>query len=145
MIIKDTGRGKVVWECDVCKKHFLIKGNVARRRKKLGQKSTCSEKCLKALRKINVKNITNNFNVFSPKGNGCGITTDGYVWIYLKRDDSYENKIKLHRYLMEIKIGRKLKSTEIVHHIDGNKLNNDINNLQIVSRSEHNRIHKLIS
>ena len=28
-----------------------------------------------------------------------------------------------------------------VHHIDGNKINNDIDNLQIVTREEHEAIH----
>lgn len=42
---------------------------------------------------------------------------------------------------MEKNIGRELRSDEIVHHIDGNKLNNDIVNLVIVTRAEHARIH----
>lgn len=46
-----------------------------------------------------------------------------------------------HRIRMEEKIGRKLSGDEIIHHIDGNKHNNDINNLQIVTRAEHARIH----
>ena len=40
------------------------------------------------------------------------------------------------------KLGRKLLSSEIVHHIDGNKLNNDPSNLTIVSRSKHIKIHR---
>lgn len=34
-----------------------------------------------------------------------------------------------------------LTSDEIVHHIDGDKLNNDIENLQVVTREEHCKIH----
>jgi hypothetical protein len=34
-----------------------------------------------------------------------------------------------HRIVMEKHLGRKLTNQETVHHIDGNKLNNDINNL----------------
>lgn len=47
----------------------------------------------------------------------------------------------LHRYTMEQSLGRELTSDEIVHHIDGNKFNNNIKNLQIVTREEHARIH----
>jgi hypothetical protein len=43
---------------------------------------------------------------------------------------------------MEEHLGRKLNSNEIVHHIDGNKANNDISNLQIVTRAEHINIHR---
>jgi hypothetical protein len=52
------------------------------------------------------------------------------------------NKRYIHRLVMEKMIGRPLRSDEIVHHIDGNKLNNDPSNLQIVTRAEHIRIHK---
>lgn len=48
---------------------------------------------------------------------------------------------RLHRYVMECFLGRKLESSEIVHHIDGNKFNNNIENLEILSRSEHLKKH----
>ena len=52
-------------------------------------------------------------------------------------------KVDEHRFIMEQLIGRKLKRTEVVHHIDGDKSNNNINNLQLMTLSEHTRIHKL--
>lgn len=45
--------------------------------------------------------------------------------------------VRVHRYVMEQHLGRKLRSDEVVHHKDGNKQNNDISNLEIVSPSEH--------
>ena len=36
----------------------------------------------------------------------------------------------------------KIPKNFVVHHIDGNKKNNDINNLAIVTITAHNRIHK---
>jgi hypothetical protein len=46
-----------------------------------------------------------------------------------------------HRIVMEKHLGRLLTSDEIIHHIDGNKRNNDISNLLITNRSEHIKMH----
>jgi hypothetical protein len=51
------------------------------------------------------------------------------------------NQVRLHRHLMEIKIGRKLTFNEIVHHKNGNKNDNNIENLELISRSEHMKKH----
>lgn len=50
-------------------------------------------------------------------------------------------KIDEHRFIMEQHLNRKLKRNEVVHHIDGNKSNNDINNLQLMTLSEHSKMH----
>lgn len=46
---------------------------------------------------------------------------------------------------MEKIIGRRLFANEVVHHKDENKLNNDINNLQLMTRSEHAAHHAKIN
>lgn len=51
--------------------------------------------------------------------------------------------VYLHRHYASIKINHWLIKNEQVHHIDGNKLNNDLNNLQICSCGEHTKIHNL--
>lgn len=46
-----------------------------------------------------------------------------------------------HRRVVEAILGRTLSCNEVVHHIDGNKLNNDPTNLKVMTRSEHVRLH----
>lgn len=48
-----------------------------------------------------------------------------------------------HRLVMEAHIGRSLRSDEHIHHIDGNKRNNDISNLKILSKEDHTRHHMI--
>ena len=51
-------------------------------------------------------------------------------------------RVWTHRYQAEKKIGRKLKQSEPVHHIDGDKLNNNHDNLYVCKdKSEHGRVH----
>jgi hypothetical protein len=50
------------------------------------------------------------------------------------------NKL-VHRYVMEKKLGRKLKYGEIVHHIDRNKLNNLPENLEVFANQDEHQEH----
>lgn len=47
----------------------------------------------------------------------------------------------MHRVIAEQKIGRPLRKGEVVHHIDGNSKNNEMDNLQVMKQSEHIKIH----
>jgi len=47
----------------------------------------------------------------------------------------------VHRQVVESYIGRKLRKDEIVHHINGNKMDNRIQNLRIMTVQAHNILH----
>lgn len=53
--------------------------------------------------------------------------------------------VLLYRFIVAQNIGRKLTSNEIVHHIDGNPLNNNLDNLMVMTRKEHSKYHAIIS
>ena len=55
---------------------------------------------------------------------------------YKKTKDGYE-----HRCIMEACLGRPLSSKELVHHKNGNQQDNSIDNLELHTRAEHNRLH----
>jgi len=60
------------------------------------------------------------------------ITHDGYKLFAQKRE---------HRKIMEEQLGRKLTEKEHVHHINGNRSDNGIENLKVMSIEEHGRLH----
>ena len=51
------------------------------------------------------------------------------------------SKKLVHRAVAAKKIGRPLRSHEVVHHQDGNKMNFRKKNLSVMSRSYHSKIH----
>lgn len=69
------------------------------------------------------------------KGQG-NITPSGYIRIKVK------GKLYLqHKYLWEQKFGL-VPSGHDIHHIDGNKQNNSLDNLELLTRTEHKRKHE---
>jgi hypothetical protein len=71
-------------------------------------------------------------NHYNWKG-GFKTRPDGYI-----RDSKTDRY--LHRIVMEKNLKRKLFSTEHVHHINGNKQDNRLENLEIHSNSSHRKL-----
>lgn len=63
---------------------------------------------------------------------------NGYVVL-----TDYGERIFEHRAVMENHIGRKLTEDEVVHHINGDKTDNRIENLALMTRGEHSTLHNL--
>ena len=117
--------GKKYVVCKGCKKTFWIWRCQAHRRK------FCSHKCSLSYWQLGDRN--NNW-----KG-GRKIDGDGYILIRVenhpfKRKDGY---VFEHRLVVEKFVGRYLTPDEVIHHLDGNKANNKIDNLKIMTIHDH--------
>ena len=62
---------------------------------------------------------------------------DGYVMINIGGN----NRMLEHRYVLEQKLGRKLKDNEVAHHINGIKHDNRPENLEVMTLSNHSIYH----
>lgn len=70
----------------------------------------------------------------------------GYLYFIDKKHPlAYKNtgKVYYHRHVKSIEIGRWLTKDEHVHHIDENKINNNIENLDILNSRDHMLKHQI--
>lgn len=145
----------MIKECIYCKKEY--KKNPKYSKAQWKKSKYCSLKCAKKDIKVTpemverLRKIATGIKQSEETKIKRGLYKTGeehYLWKggVTKDDNGYlrnnKSKERVHRAIMEKHIGRKLHYNEIVHHINHNKLDNRIENLQIVSRAEHVRLHK---
>jgi hypothetical protein len=74
---------------------------------------------------------------------GIAIGKMGYLCFTASSANGAHARKALHVVIAEWKIGRPLTKGEVVHHVDGNKMNNDPANLDVMSHSAHARLHAI--
>jgi hypothetical protein len=133
------------WKCDNCHKEF---SKVRNGTYDTNAKSYC-KKCISIIGVHKLASMAGYEskvkNIFEPKIGKIVIDKEGYPQIYIGKNYPYRKggytHIREHQYVMEIHLGRRLKKGEVVHHIDGNKRNNELSNLFLTSVEEHNKLH----
>ena len=115
-------RKRCIKKCIVCKNNFEIKLSHKDKRE------TCSRKCAGIIKSKKIAG-KNNPRWKEHKAPNKVLL---YIRIFYKGKNHYE-----HRLVMEKYIGRKLKSTEIVHHKNDNPRDNRIENLQLMTKKQH--------
>lgn len=105
--------------CVFCGKMFFAKHKT---------KKYCGLECRKGFDKANRKKVYDD----------CSVTTDNR---YLRLcSGKYKNE-RLHRHIAKKYFGDEAVKGMVVHHIDGNRLNNEIENLQLMTNKEHVSLH----
>lgn len=120
-------------KCEFCSEKFLIP-------KYYAQKRFCSSKC--RAQRIMPKERSRGHKPGNYKGK---IIRKGYWAIHLPEHpfSGKQGYVKEHRLVMEKKLKRYLNPSEIVHHMNHNKLDNRPSNLMLLNtNAEHRALHK---
>jgi hypothetical protein len=133
------------WQCDQCGEPF---NKVRNGTYNISAKSYCKS----CISKIGLNKLASNAgynskvkNTFSDRVGKVISGKDGYPEIYIGKDYPYRiggyRSIREHVFVMECYLERGLKKGEVVHHIDGDKRNNILENLFLTNVAEHNKLH----
>lgn len=145
--------------CSICGKNFWVKPSYLKRH----QHFCCSKECLSKLRSYSMLGEKNHQYGLLGEENPTWksnekITNYGYKQIRVfdhpfgtKQHWVFEHRLIAEQYLLteensiEINGKKYLKPEYDVHHIDQNKLNNNPQNLLVLLKSEHRKLHNKIN
>lgn len=127
--IKDRPRLGLTLKCQHCEKDFYVP------KYRTETAKYCSPRCTSLANPQNTLKAQENSPIQKrSKAQKAKCSPKKYKSVKVDGKWVYE-----HRWLMEQHLGRKLETWEQVHHIDGNHLNNDLLNLEVLSNADHQR------
>ena len=77
------------------------------------------------------------FDEIFPESNS---KSSDYLWI---NNGKIKSNISEHRFIYEQSNNIKIEKGSVIHHKDYNSLNNNLNNLQLMKKNEHDEFHKM--
>lgn len=123
--------------CDWCGHIYLRRKYKTQRHERTSGKSFCSRKCRGIF--VASNQDLSHLKPFNRKPgerphNFIGQTSHAHGYVVINRNKT--SKLQ-HRLVMEQHLGRALLREEVVHHRNGDKTDNRIENLEVLSHSEH--------
>jgi hypothetical protein len=121
---------KIIQKCPVCNKYYEFSRHLANHKSKTNNeyKTFCSKSCSLTYRQ---KDVAMGFK-------GGRFNSRGYILIMSKNHPfNVRGYVFEHRLVMEKYLGRYLNKDEQIHHKNGIRNDNRIENLEITSRKDH--------